>query len=280
MAGESARESAVRQRAKGERLLRSAELWERGAEGEEATAAVLAQLPAATWTVFHDVRWPGRRYANVDHIVVGPPGVFVIDSKNWSGRITVEADVLRQNGRQRETTVAGAAEAGLAVGALVPSLSPRMVHPVLCFVREDALSGWARDVMVCSTGNLVSMLTTRPAVLDDVQRTQLCLDLDLGLREAGASAPPVVRRSLPPRKPSRASTRGRRSKRRSWVPDLVKLLVVVAVLGVLLLRPEAVTGLADRVARLFVDEVVTPVPEPTPDPPKKRPADRERKRVR
>ncbi len=155
MAGESARAVAQRQRAKAERLARSATLWERGAEGEEATAGALGQLPSGTWTVFHDVKWPGRRYANVDHIVVGPPGVFVIDSKNWSGQVAVKDGVLRQDGRSREKDVAAAAEAGLAVARLVPLLEPHLVHPVLCFVRDDELSGWARDVMVCSTSNVV-----------------------------------------------------------------------------------------------------------------------------
>ncbi len=133
MAGESAREVARRQRAKAERLARSATLWERGAEGEEATASALGQLPRGTWTVFHDVKWPERRYANVDHIVVGPPGVFVIDSKNWSGQVAVKDGVLRQNGRSREKDVAAAAEAGLAVARLVPLPEPHLVHPVLCF---------------------------------------------------------------------------------------------------------------------------------------------------
>ena len=124
MAGESARELARRQREKAERLTRSATLWERGAEGEEATAEALAQLPGGSWTVFHDVKWPGRRYANVDHIVVGPPGVFVIDSKNWSGDVSITDGVLRQNKWSRERTVAAAAEAGLAVSRLVPLLRP------------------------------------------------------------------------------------------------------------------------------------------------------------
>lgn len=62
----------------------------RGADGEEGTAARLAALPNDQFTVFHDVRWPRRRYANFDHVVVGPDGVFVIDSKNWSGRIKVD----------------------------------------------------------------------------------------------------------------------------------------------------------------------------------------------
>lgn len=122
MAGESAHESARRQREKAERLLRSAELHEKGAEGERVTAAVLDRLPGEEWTVIHDVRWPGRRFANVDHVVIGPSGVFVVDSKNWSGRIEVRDQVLRQNGYKREPAVAGAAEAALAVARLVPLL--------------------------------------------------------------------------------------------------------------------------------------------------------------
>lgn len=69
--------------------MRAAELYERGADGEAATAQALDALPKDQWTVFHDVRWPGRKLANVDHVVVGPGGVFVIDSKNWSGRVEV-----------------------------------------------------------------------------------------------------------------------------------------------------------------------------------------------
>ena len=59
--------------------------WEAGAEGERRTAAVLAELATEGWQVLHDVHWPGRPFENIDHIVVGPAGVLVIDSKNWSG---------------------------------------------------------------------------------------------------------------------------------------------------------------------------------------------------
>ena len=128
MAGESARESARRQRAKAQRLLRSAEMWERGADGEAATAQVLQTLPPG-WVVLHDLRWPGRRFANIDHVVIGPPGVFVIDSKNWSGRIDVRHDVLRQNGRQREKAVAGAADSALALAESLPGSMCRVSTP-------------------------------------------------------------------------------------------------------------------------------------------------------
>jgi hypothetical protein len=160
MAGESAREVARRAREKAERLKKRAELFEQGADGEAETARVLTSL-GSDWVALHDVRWPGRRLANVDHVLVGPGGVFVIDSKNWSGRITMNGGHLRQNGYSREKTAAGAADAALAVGERISAYAA-WVHPVLCFVRQDHLSGCCREVMVCSSANLVEMLTTRP----------------------------------------------------------------------------------------------------------------------
>lgn len=56
------------------------ERWLRGAAGEEATARVLARLPAKRWVVRHDLPVPGSR-ANIDHLVVGPTGVWCIDTK-------------------------------------------------------------------------------------------------------------------------------------------------------------------------------------------------------
>jgi hypothetical protein len=160
MAGESARDVAARSRAKAERLMRRAEMFERGAVGEERTAARLMDLPTE-WTALHDVRWPGRRFANIDHIVIGPAGIFVVDSKNWSGSITVSGGVLRQNGRSREQAVAGCADSALAVSERAGPYA-RYFFPVLCFVRDDNLGGWARDVMICSTANVSQMLLSRP----------------------------------------------------------------------------------------------------------------------
>ena len=162
MAGESAGAYARRQRERGERLIRAAERWERGAAGEAETATHLEALRAQGWVVFHDVRWPGRPRANIDHIAVGPGGVFVIDSKNWAGSIAVPDDVLLQNGRRRESAVVGAGEAALAITGILGNLP---ATGVLCFVRDEAVAGWARDVMVCSTSTLADMLTSRPQVL-------------------------------------------------------------------------------------------------------------------
>jgi hypothetical protein len=60
--------------------------WRKGAVGEALVAAALQALPD-DFVVVNDVT---KRLGNIDHIVVGPTGVFVVDAKNWTG--TVEAD--------------------------------------------------------------------------------------------------------------------------------------------------------------------------------------------
>lgn len=69
------------------RDFRASSRWEKGAHGEMAVGDVLARLPDS-YVVFHDYHpmdSQGRPVAwNVDHLVVGPTGVFVIETKNYS----------------------------------------------------------------------------------------------------------------------------------------------------------------------------------------------------
>jgi Nuclease-related domain len=60
--------------------------WQRGAEGERATAGLLDLLDPAAFKVLHDRALPGTN-ANLDHLVIAPGGVFVVDSKHWTGRV-------------------------------------------------------------------------------------------------------------------------------------------------------------------------------------------------
>src|SRR6478609_11690402 len=80
------------------------------------------------WRIFHDVRWPGRAQASIDHIVVGPSGVFVVDTQTWSGDIEVTSGSLRQDGKRRARHVIASAAAAMAVGELLPGLSPKNIH--------------------------------------------------------------------------------------------------------------------------------------------------------
>lgn len=58
---------------------------ERGAEGEERVGNVLERLPGG-WRVFHGV--PGAR-GDVDHVLMGPPGLCVVETVRWNGRVEV-----------------------------------------------------------------------------------------------------------------------------------------------------------------------------------------------
>ena len=67
------------------------ENYQRGAFGEERTATTLAPLRKQGWVVVHDLP---RTKSNLDHVIVGPGGVFVLDTKNYRGSASVVGDVL------------------------------------------------------------------------------------------------------------------------------------------------------------------------------------------
>jgi hypothetical protein len=65
--------------------------WGVGAMGERRTAKALRPLLRRGWTVTHDVQ---RARENLDHVLVGPPGVFLLETKVRTGVVSIEAGVL------------------------------------------------------------------------------------------------------------------------------------------------------------------------------------------
>jgi hypothetical protein len=68
------------------RASRDTRAWRDGARGERATARLLRRLGRHGAMVFHDVAIPGTP-ANADHVVIGPGGVVLVDSKRYTGRV-------------------------------------------------------------------------------------------------------------------------------------------------------------------------------------------------
>jgi hypothetical protein len=69
--------------------------WRKGTLGEHAVLATLESL-SDRYFVLNDVRTAN---GNLDHIVVGPTGLFAIETKNWRGSVTVnEQGKLLTNG--------------------------------------------------------------------------------------------------------------------------------------------------------------------------------------
>jgi hypothetical protein len=70
-----------------------ARAWQHGAAGERQTGRLLDRLGRDGYQVLHDLAMPDSP-ANVDHLVIGPSGLFVIDSKQWTGQVHQGADGL------------------------------------------------------------------------------------------------------------------------------------------------------------------------------------------
>jgi len=97
-AGESARleaEASARRahelRAAADAEGRRARCFAQGGAAEELMARRLGELTAYDVHVLHDRRWPGTRSANIDHLVVGTSGVFIVDTKDWSDELSISS---------------------------------------------------------------------------------------------------------------------------------------------------------------------------------------------
>jgi hypothetical protein len=75
-------------------LFQKYRIWGSGAKGEEKVAKCLKSL-GGKYHVFHDVVLPRAR-GDIDHVVVGSNGVFVIETKNNNGTINCNGDSWSQ----------------------------------------------------------------------------------------------------------------------------------------------------------------------------------------
>ncbi len=138
------------------------------AEEQAATAAVLASL-SPVWLSLHAVRWPRFSDATIDHITVGPGGVFVVSSRSWAGRASLAAGLLKAPGLPRASCAEAAATAARQIASIVPAYVKLHTWAAVCFTRDEPLAGRLGDTFVCSTQTLPSMLGGREVVLSPVE---------------------------------------------------------------------------------------------------------------
>jgi Nuclease-related domain len=144
--------------------------WRRGATGERHTARLLAALERHGWAVLHDLAVPGSA-ANIDHLVIGPGGVFAIDSKQYRGRLQLDRSGRLWHDRYplASTLRAVSFEADRAAQALPdPGMA---VVPIVAV--HGAQVPWGKvvtqGVPVVAARRLPSMLRQLPAVLGPEQ---------------------------------------------------------------------------------------------------------------
>lgn len=150
--------------------------WRKGAEGERLTAGDLEGLPSR-FVVMHDLRIPGSR-SNIDHLVLGPTGVFTVETKNYSRKLHIDSKgakaVAGQARNQAETTSA-------LIGVTVT--------PLVC-MRGASVTGslWFKPrvggVLFRSSANLNRTITRAKGVLSDAEVERLVERVRAAFRRA------------------------------------------------------------------------------------------------
>ncbi len=133
----------------------------KGAKGEEWVAHELAFL-GSEYAVFNGLRLAGGKQ-NFDHIIVGPAGVFVVETKNWKGSVEFRDGKLYAGGKEPSRPPLKQVKA--ATAELVEFLDDSgkggiPVHSVLCFVStelpEEIMN--VNGVVVCAGARLIGVL--------------------------------------------------------------------------------------------------------------------------
>lgn len=147
------------------------EAWARGAEGEERTARLLERLPKS-FSVRHDLSMPGSR-ANIDHVVVGPTGVFTIETKNYRGGVRIAGGRLIVGGRRRDGITEQAGRQARVISDLtgVPARALVVVHGGVSI-------GWFASpvvdgVQICTPSRLLKILKGDAETLSSEQVTTI-----------------------------------------------------------------------------------------------------------
>jgi hypothetical protein len=188
-----------------EKARKTQQAWLAGAEGEARVGEQLKRLEAHGWKILHDVHWPGRPKANIDHIAVGSGGVLIIDTKNWSGDVRLRDGVLRQNGYSREEQAASVLEQCSAVAVLLEPRHRNLAQGWICLVGQPDLDGRSSSgVTIVGIDVLVDTVLAMPVVLEE----HLIGAIHEHLREltAGATSPVIATTALLDRAGATSST--------------------------------------------------------------------------
>jgi Nuclease-related domain len=134
---------------------------DRGALGEEHVGALLDQMRERGWLVMHDAT---LGQGNIDHILIGPAGVFTVETKSHPGPIRV--------GRVHVGTLTQA----LAQSAALTRASGVQCEPMIVYSRAwvDRPGARRKGVRVVPARMLAGYLQRRPTTLcrEDMQRAQ------------------------------------------------------------------------------------------------------------
>ena len=136
----------------------------KGARGEEVVAGTLARL-SDDWHVFHDFEAGSH---HVDHVLIGPAGVFAVETKNWRDPVRLESGELIAGGHvpDHPPIAQATAEAKAVKAVLARAGWTGEVVPVVCFASGTFQGGFspAGKVLVANAEAFVKWLLEQPGL--------------------------------------------------------------------------------------------------------------------
>jgi hypothetical protein len=125
----------------------------------------LGRLPEG-WFVFHDVP-VGHRGANIDHVVIGPAGVFTVNTKYLFGEIVVYQRSITHEGVKTNYLSKATAEAGRAARLLTTAIGRSVqVRGVLAILADEwTIVEEPPDVIVRGPRGAKNLMLKQPSVL-------------------------------------------------------------------------------------------------------------------
>ena len=147
--------------------------WRVGADGEEKVARRLRKLPAG-WHVLHSVP-VGDKGSDIDHVIVGPGGVFTVNTKNHSrSKVWVSQNSFLVNGHKTDHLRNSRHEAQRATRLLSVACSFTVNVTPIIVVMASAMKVKAQPegVEVVRHRHIARWLAQRPNMLSprDVER--------------------------------------------------------------------------------------------------------------
>ena len=135
-----------------------------GAAGERA-GWWLGRLPEG-WFVFHDVP-VGHRGADIDHLVIGPGGVFTVNTKYLFGEIVVYQRSITHEGSRTDYLSKASAEARRAASLLSAAIGRTVqVRGVLAILADEwTIVDEPPDVLVRGPRGAKNLMLNQPPVL-------------------------------------------------------------------------------------------------------------------
>ena len=161
---------------------KQAKAWDAGSVGEGRAQRKLDLLTKHGHTTLHDVLLEPGKLWNLDHLVVGPAGIFFVNAKNWRGTVTVRNEQVWRRwyaGPSQGTKNENMEREVAKVRGMASHASARLgtkITPVICLagaksrhfegvekasgviiVSVDQVMPWLRDAPVVLPPELVTM---------------------------------------------------------------------------------------------------------------------------